>query len=62
MNIGYLRYFLLIYFICFIQKNDHSKLKKKTASNNRIISLSWLFEIFVSKIIYNSPFTLKKRE
>ena len=29
MNIGYLRYFLLIYFICFIQKNDHSKLKKK---------------------------------
>lgn len=62
MNIGYLRYFLLIYFICFIQKNDHSKLKKKTASNNRIISLSWLFEIFVSKIVYNSPFTLKKRE
>lgn len=63
MNFGYLRNFLQIYFICFIQKNDHSKLKKKkTASNNRIISLSWLFEIFVSKIIYNSPFTLKKRK
>lgn len=61
MNIGYLRYFLQIYFICFIQKNDHSKLKK-TVSNNRIISLSWLFEIFVSKISYNSPFTLKERK